>query len=308
MGRRAGGWAGCLYIINCCPDVVRCEVLARLQSPRLASSARPPLARQPAVYCLHAAHPYMPTFSHSVPNPASAQVSNMVTELSPELRATATNDARRGAVADATNTAAILAEASQGPAEIKGRLKRPLGAVMWSVDVRPHACKWCRVWPASTCAALLRIRCRPQRLSWAPSRASLTPTLPRPPSRWASPTPPVSREIGDARHGALPAGRASLCDSLACTPAGQTGSCTVAGCCAWHLHPPCSCCPPAISLQPPPPLPALLLPFNPHSSHVLWCAEMAMAADAGGMAKQATPVTIGSADVTASVSIQFAIS
>ena len=33
-----------------------------------------------------------------------------------------------------------------------------------------------------------------------------------------------------------------------------------------------------------------------------------MAADVGGMAKQSTPVTIGSADVTASVSIQYAIS
>lgn len=54
-----------------------------------------------------------PRLLHSVHNPAHAQVSNMVTELSPELRATATNDARRGAVADASSTATILAEVSK---------------------------------------------------------------------------------------------------------------------------------------------------------------------------------------------------
>lgn len=43
-------------------------------------------------------------------SPFCLQVSNMMTELSPELRATATNEARRGAVADASSTASILAE------------------------------------------------------------------------------------------------------------------------------------------------------------------------------------------------------
>jgi uncharacterized protein YggE len=104
-------------------------------------------------------------------------VSNMMTELSPELRATATNDARRGAVADAESTASILAEAA----------KVKLGAIKSIVDS-----------------------------NFAPA--------------------PVPLAFANT-------------------------------------------------------------------------AEMAMAADAGGaMAKQSTPVTIGSADVTASVSIQYAIS
>lgn len=103
-------------------------------------------------------------------------VSNMMTELSPELRATATNDARRGAVADASSTASILAEAA----------KVQLGAIKSIVDS-----------------------------NFAPA--------------------PVPLAFANT-------------------------------------------------------------------------AEMAMAADVGGMAKQSTPVTIGSADVTASVSIQYAIS
>lgn len=103
-------------------------------------------------------------------------VSNMMTELSPELRATATNDARRGAVADASSTASILAEAA----------KVKLGAIKSIVDS-----------------------------NFAPA--------------------PVPLAFANT-------------------------------------------------------------------------AEMAMAADVGGMAKQSTPVTIGSADVTASVSIQYAIS